>query len=65
MAPSFIQVSLGLAAVLFASSTARAESHTVTFDNKCGKGTPQLILGGQVVSTGQPFTSSGVISGIA
>jgi hypothetical protein len=38
---------------------ARGESHTITFNNKCGKGTPQLIQNGKVLSTGQPYTSSG------
>ncbi|KIK55683.1 hypothetical protein GYMLUDRAFT_87539 [Collybiopsis luxurians FD-317 M1] len=38
---------------------ARGESHTITFVNNCGKGTPQLVQSGKVLSTGQPFTSSG------
>ncbi|TFK53587.1 hypothetical protein OE88DRAFT_1655778 [Heliocybe sulcata] len=54
-----------LAALAFAA-VANAESHTISFDNKCGKGTPQLIQGGNVVSTGQPYTSNGAFSsGIA
>ncbi|KAF9473063.1 glycopeptide [Pholiota conissans] len=45
---------------------AHAESHTVTFDNRCGRGTPMLIQGPNVLSTGQPFTSNGpLISAIA
>ncbi|KAK7458108.1 hypothetical protein VKT23_010015 [Stygiomarasmius scandens] len=38
---------------------ANAESHTVTFDNRCGRGTPKLIKNGQTLSSGQPFTSQG------
>jgi len=36
-----------------------AESHTVSFTNNCGYGTPTLIQGGTVLSTGSPYTSSG------
>ncbi|PCH38479.1 hypothetical protein WOLCODRAFT_97211 [Wolfiporia cocos MD-104 SS10] len=50
-----------------ASSTfvpALAETHTVTFDNKCGFGTP--ILKGQdgtTLSTGDPYTIEGPLQG--
>ncbi|TDL15339.1 Glp-like protein [Rickenella mellea] len=40
-----------------------AEQHTVHFDNRCGFGTPTLIVGGRVVSTGGDFTSGGPITG--
>ncbi|TDL18832.1 hypothetical protein BD410DRAFT_792829 [Rickenella mellea] len=40
-----------------------AEQHTVHFDNRCGFGTPTLIVGGRVVSTGGDFTAGGSISG--
>ncbi|VDC07139.1 unnamed protein product [Peniophora sp. CBMAI 1063] len=50
------------AIVVVAANTARAETHTVTFTNKCGLGTPTLIQGGKVLSTGSPFTSSGPLS---
>lgn len=63
MAPTLVKVFLGLAAVLSVSSAVRAEQHTISFDNQCGKGTPQLIVGGKVVSTGEPYTYNGVISG--
>ncbi|KZT29194.1 hypothetical protein NEOLEDRAFT_1145466 [Neolentinus lepideus HHB14362 ss-1] len=54
-----------LAALAFAA-VANAESHTISFNNQCGKGTPQLIQGGTVLSTGQPYTSNGAFSsGIA
>ncbi|KAI0812787.1 hypothetical protein BC629DRAFT_1589506 [Irpex lacteus] len=65
MAPSFTRVLSALTVVFSALSVASAETHTITFDNKCGRGTPTLLVGGKVVSTGQPFTSSGTISGIA
>ncbi|KAH9485788.1 hypothetical protein JR316_0002703 [Psilocybe cubensis] len=38
---------------------AHAESHTVHFTNRCGHGTPTLIQGGRVLSTGGDFTSNG------
>ncbi|KAF9073139.1 hypothetical protein BDP27DRAFT_1488055 [Rhodocollybia butyracea] len=39
---------------------AAAESHTITFTNNCGRGTPMLISQtGQVLSTGGSFTSNG------
>jgi len=38
------------------------ESHTVTFQNRCGRGTPQLIQAGNVLSSGAPFTSNGPLS---
>ncbi|KIP11607.1 hypothetical protein PHLGIDRAFT_99429 [Phlebiopsis gigantea 11061_1 CR5-6] len=63
MAPTLVKVFLGLALALSATSAVSAESHTVKFDNQCGKGTPTLIIGGKVVSTGDPFTSNGAISG--
>ncbi|TDL18843.1 hypothetical protein BD410DRAFT_752831 [Rickenella mellea] len=43
-----------------------AEQHTIHFDNRCGHGTPTLIVGGQIVSTGNDFTKNGpIISAIA
>ncbi|KZO97733.1 hypothetical protein CALVIDRAFT_58824 [Calocera viscosa TUFC12733] len=36
-----------------------AESHTVSFTNNCGYGTPTLIQGGNVLSTGGAYTSNG------
>ncbi|KAF8959144.1 glycopeptide [Flammula alnicola] len=54
---------------LFISSAAigsRAETHTVHFDNGCGFGTPMLIQGTNVLSTGDDFTINGpLISAIA
>ncbi|KAL6310460.1 hypothetical protein BKA93DRAFT_721921 [Sparassis latifolia] len=57
MSPTFALAAV--ASLLFATVSVHAESHTVTFVNQCGKGTPTLIVGGQVVSTGQPYTSNG------
>lgn len=36
-----------------------AETHTITFENKCGFGTPQLVQDGKIVSTGESFTANG------
>ncbi|KAH9858836.1 hypothetical protein C2E23DRAFT_695453, partial [Lenzites betulinus] len=62
-----MQLSFVLPAVaVLAGALARAEQHTIRFENKCGKGTPQLIQGGKVLSTGQDYTSNGPFSaGIA
>ncbi|KII92373.1 hypothetical protein PLICRDRAFT_37146 [Plicaturopsis crispa FD-325 SS-3] len=53
-----------LSAALVASRVS-AESHTVKFDNKCGSGTPTLIVDGKAVSTGQDYTSDAAFAGIA
>ncbi|KAF8574862.1 glycopeptide [Ramaria rubella] len=43
-----------------------AENHTVTFTNKCGRGTPLLKANGQTLSTGGSFTINGpLVSAIA
>ncbi|KAI0087986.1 glycopeptide [Irpex rosettiformis] len=65
MTPSFRHVLSALAALFLGLSVANAETHTITFDNQCGRGTPTLIVDGKVVSTGAPYTSTGTISGIA
>ncbi|KAI0315224.1 hypothetical protein OF83DRAFT_367907 [Amylostereum chailletii] len=55
-----------LAAVVIGITTVNAESHTISFNNQCGEGTPTLIIGGQIVSNGSDFTSNGpAASGIA
>ncbi|KAJ6461424.1 hypothetical protein C8R45DRAFT_1108656 [Mycena sanguinolenta] len=55
-----------LAVIAVAASKALAESHTITFENKCGFGTPTLISeGGAVLSTGAPYTSGPLIGAIA
>ncbi|KAF7340593.1 Glycopeptide [Mycena sanguinolenta] len=53
-----------LAAVAFAAGQVLAETHTVTFDNRCNSGTPMLIgQGGAVLSTGGAYTSNGPLVG--
>ncbi|EGO00675.1 hypothetical protein SERLA73DRAFT_133651 [Serpula lacrymans var. lacrymans S7.3] len=58
-------------AVIVAAAAALAgvqaqESHTVTFNNQCKKGTPTLVQGGKILSTGQPYKSNGpLVSAIA
>ncbi|KIK70364.1 hypothetical protein GYMLUDRAFT_32367 [Collybiopsis luxurians FD-317 M1] len=37
----------------------QAETHTVTFTNNCGRGTPLLKQNGNTLSTGGAFTSNG------
>ncbi|KAI0695519.1 hypothetical protein BC835DRAFT_1346216 [Cytidiella melzeri] len=65
MTPAFPLVLSVVAVVLATLSVVKAESHTISFSNKCGHGTPTLIIGGNIVSTGKPYTSSHTISGIA
>ncbi|KAF7378285.1 Glycopeptide [Mycena sanguinolenta] len=51
-------------AIAFAAGQALAETHTVTFANNCGYGTPTLIgQGGAVLSTGGAYTSNGALIG--
>ncbi|THH09794.1 hypothetical protein EW145_g1750 [Phellinidium pouzarii] len=58
--------SLLLSTVLLAVIGAHAETHEVTFTNNCGFGTPMLIQGPNVLSTGGTFVSNGpLISAIA
>ncbi|KAJ7113574.1 hypothetical protein C8R44DRAFT_741158 [Mycena epipterygia] len=55
-----------LTVLAVAVSNVCAESHTVTFTNNCGHGTPTLIQNGNVLSTGGAFTSNGpLIAAIA
>ncbi|KAJ3765133.1 hypothetical protein EV361DRAFT_73718 [Lentinula raphanica] len=53
--------SLKLAALVAAVfvAGAQAESHTVTFTNLCGRGTPLLKANGVTLSTGGAYTSNG------
>ncbi|KAJ3713551.1 hypothetical protein C8R42DRAFT_727038 [Lentinula raphanica] len=41
---------------------AQAETHTVTFTNLCGTGTPLLKANGVTLSTGGAYTSNGPLS---
>ncbi|KAJ7901811.1 hypothetical protein B0H14DRAFT_2668553, partial [Mycena olivaceomarginata] len=47
--------------VLASAISVFAESHTVKFDNRCGYGTPQLIKGGDVLTT-TSYESSGELA---
>ncbi|KAF5309381.1 hypothetical protein D9619_012482 [Psilocybe cf. subviscida] len=51
-----------IAILSVAIAGAMAETHTVHFDNRCGFGTPTLIQGGNVLSTGGDFTSNGPLT---
>ncbi|KAF9478126.1 hypothetical protein BDN70DRAFT_922134 [Pholiota conissans] len=51
-----------LTALAFTVFGVNAESHTVHFTNNCGFGTPTLIQGGRVLSTGGDFTSNGPLT---
>nr|VWO99939.1 Cyclopropane-fatty-acyl-phospholipid syntahse (Cyclopropane-fatty-acyl-phospholipid_synthase) [Ganoderma boninense] len=63
-----MQFSLVTAALALAALTdmVAGESHIIQFNNRCGFGTPTLIQGSTVLSTGANFTSSGpLIAAIA
>ncbi|KAF8883279.1 hypothetical protein BD779DRAFT_1540448 [Infundibulicybe gibba] len=63
---NFRTLAATLAVIVIGGLGAQAETHTVRFDNRCGRGTPQLIQGPNVLSTGADFTSNGpLISAIA
>ncbi|KLO16766.1 hypothetical protein SCHPADRAFT_937629 [Schizopora paradoxa] len=60
---SFIRIAVAVAS---AFALVKAETHTVHFENKCGRGTPTLVQNGKILSTGGDFTSNGpLISAIA
>ncbi|KAI5115216.1 hypothetical protein M0805_008812 [Coniferiporia weirii] len=59
-------LSIFLSTVFLAVVSVHAESHTVLFINNCGFGTPTLIQGTNVLSTGDAFTIDGpLIAAIA
>ncbi|KAK7038467.1 glycopeptide [Favolaschia claudopus] len=61
---STLKCALFTAVLAVAAGQALAESHTVTFDNRCGRGTPTLISQtGQVLSTGGGYTINGPLRG--
>ncbi|KAH9174041.1 hypothetical protein EDB89DRAFT_1849364 [Lactarius sanguifluus] len=62
---SFFSVLSLVVAMIAGTGLSRAESHTIRFDNQCGKGTPQLVIGGEVLSNGEDWTSNGPQAGIA
>ncbi|KAJ7101881.1 glycopeptide [Mycena epipterygia] len=54
--------SAAFALLAVAVSTTSAETHTVIFNNNCGHGTPMLIQGPNVLSTGGAYTINGPLS---
>ncbi|KAF8900095.1 hypothetical protein CPB85DRAFT_1326442 [Mucidula mucida] len=55
------KLSLSLASLV---ALVAAESHTITFDNRCGFGTPTLVSNtGAILSTGGSYTANGPIIG--
>ncbi|KZT66165.1 hypothetical protein DAEQUDRAFT_746718 [Daedalea quercina L-15889] len=56
----FLKLTIGFLVFAIAAFQANAESHTVTFTNNCGYGTPTLkSQTGETLSTGGAWTSSG------
>ncbi|KAI5123129.1 hypothetical protein M0805_000832 [Coniferiporia weirii] len=55
-------LSIILSTFVLAVIGARAESHTVSFVNNCGTGTPTLIQNGNVLSTGGSVTINGPLT---
>ncbi|KAF9024193.1 hypothetical protein BDZ89DRAFT_1069297 [Hymenopellis radicata] len=53
-----------LAAVVAGVATVNAESHTVSFVNNCGRGTPILSQNFNTLSTGAPYTATGPFSAV-
>ncbi|KAH7912368.1 glycopeptide [Hygrophoropsis aurantiaca] len=52
--------------IISAALSVHAETHTITFTNNCGYGTPTLVQNGNILSTGSPCTSNGpIVSAIA
>ncbi|KAH7912369.1 glycopeptide [Hygrophoropsis aurantiaca] len=45
--------------IISAALGVHAETHTITFTNNCGYGTPTLVQNGNILSTGGPYTSNG------
>ncbi|KAF9073134.1 hypothetical protein BDP27DRAFT_1216539 [Rhodocollybia butyracea] len=59
-----MQLTTSFVALASLFAFAAAESHTVTFTNNCGSGTPTLVSqNGSILSTGQKFTSNGPLNG--
>ncbi|KDR84622.1 hypothetical protein GALMADRAFT_133877 [Galerina marginata CBS 339.88] len=54
---SFKTISVLLAAAIVGVS---AETHTVHFTNRCGRGTPKLVQAGRILSNGEDYTSNGI-----
>ncbi|KAJ7487045.1 glycopeptide [Mycena latifolia] len=62
---SFLSIKAAVIGMLsLAIGIAHAETHTITFTNKCKSGTPKLIQGPNVLSSGdKPFTIHGPLRG--
>ncbi|KAJ3494252.1 hypothetical protein NLJ89_g10849 [Agrocybe chaxingu] len=60
---AFKSFTIALVTVLASSMGVQAERHTVHFDNRCGRGTPRLIQGSNVLSTGGDYTINGPLRG--
>ncbi|KAH9830046.1 uncharacterized protein C8Q71DRAFT_727798 [Rhodofomes roseus] len=61
----FFKLAIGSLAAAVAFLQVNAESHTDTFNNKCGRGTPYLYSQtGQLLSTGEAWTSDGEALGL-
>ncbi|KAJ7478199.1 hypothetical protein FB451DRAFT_1556966 [Mycena latifolia] len=52
-----------LSVLAIAVSTVVAETHTISFTNNCGFGSPRLIQGANVLSTGGAYTINGPLRG--
>ncbi|PCH36247.1 hypothetical protein WOLCODRAFT_156960 [Wolfiporia cocos MD-104 SS10] len=62
----FFKLAVAMVAAAAALVPARAETHTVTFINNCGYGTPMLeSQNGDVLSTGAAYTTNGPLIAIA
>ncbi|CAL1715255.1 unnamed protein product [Somion occarium] len=60
----FFKSSFAAALVSTIITLVSAETHTVIFDNRCGRGTPILrAQNGDILSTGGPFTIGGPLIG--
>ncbi|KAJ7635684.1 hypothetical protein DFH06DRAFT_1336342 [Mycena polygramma] len=60
----FFSIKAATAAFLaIAVKSVFAETHTITFNNNCKFGTPTLIQGPNVLSTGGPYTINGPLRG--
>ncbi|KAH9931884.1 uncharacterized protein B0H18DRAFT_871869 [Fomitopsis serialis] len=60
-----LKLAAGIVATTLAVLQANAETHTVTFVNKCGRGTPYLwSQTGELLSNGAPWTSNGPAPGL-
>jgi len=59
---AFTLIYAAVVAAFLATVVQADEKHTIRFDNRCGFGTPILVQGGKILSTGEDYTSKGVLS---